>query len=146
MLDREAIRQRIEEIQRRRSFLEDYVGELLEEFTQDVAHYELALRHIQIAIQACLDIAKHIVAAKSFERPKELKETFLVLGKMKVISQDLAEKLSEATGVRNILVHSYLEVDLNEIYSHIQNDLPDFDKFVDEIGEYLKKEGGEESV
>ena len=146
MLDREAIRQRIEEIQRRRSFLEDYVGESLEEFTQDVAHYELALRHIQIAIQACLDIAKHIVAAKSFKRPKELKETFLVLGKMKVLSLGLAEKLSEATGVRNILVHSYLEVDLHEIYKHIQNDLSDFDKFTDEIGEYLKKEGGEKYV
>lgn len=140
MLDKEAIKQRIEEIQRRRSFLEDYIGEPLEEFTQDVAHYELALRHIQIAIQACLDIGRHIIATKSFERPKELKEVFLVLGKKGIISQALAKRLSEATGVRNILVHSYLEVDLRRIHQIIQEDLPDLDKFVDEIGEYLKKE------
>lgn len=109
MLDEEAIKQRVEE------------------FTQDAAHYEAALRHIQIAVQACLDIGRHTIAAKSLERPKEL-------------------KLSKATGVRNILVHSYLEVDPRKVYKIIQEDLPDLDKFVHEIGEYLKKEGGERDV
>lgn len=146
MLDKEAIKQRIEEINRRRSFLEDYVGEIFEEFTQDANHYEAALRHLQVAIQACLDIGKHIIASKSFERPEELKQIFLVLGKKGIISQTLAEQLSEATGVRNILVHSYLEIDLHRIHRIIQEDLSDLDKFVDEIGEYLKKEGGEENV
>lgn len=140
MLDQNAIRQRLEEIQRRRSFLEDFVGDLFEEFAADPSYYELALRHIQIAIQACLDIAKHIVAAKSFERPKKLKEVFLILGKQKIISENLAEKFSEATGMRNILVHSYLDVDLKRVHKVIQEDLGDFDQFVYEIGEYLKKE------
>lgn len=140
MLDREAIESRVSEIRRRRSFLEDYVGEPFEEFTEDVSRYEAALRHIQIAVQACLDIARHIIAVKRFGLPEEMRESFSVLAEQRVLSEGLAERLKYAASVRNILVHSYIDIDPQIIHKIIQEDLPDFEKFVDEIGEYLEKE------
>ncbi len=141
MLDREAIESRVSEIRRRRSFLEDYVGEPFEEFTEDISHYEAALRHIQIAVQACLDVARHIISVKRFGHPKEMRESFSVLAKQGILSEGLAERLTHAASVRNILVHSYIDIDPHIIHKIIQEDLPDLERFVDEIGEYLKKEG-----
>lgn len=140
MLDREAIGDRISEIRRRRSFLEDYMGEPFEEFTEDVSHYEAALRHIQIAVQACLDIARHIIAVKRFGLPEEMRESFSVLAEQGILSEGLAERLKHAASVRNILVHSYIDIDPQIIHKIIQEDLSDLERFVDEIGEYLRKE------
>lgn len=137
MVDIEAIKQRIEEIQRRRSLLDDFVSMSYDEFSQDVNIYEAACRHLQVAVQACLDIAKQIIASNGFDRPEELKESFSILAKKNVITNDLAARLKDATGVRNILVHSYLDVDLNEIHKILKNDLKDFDDYVVQIGTYI---------
>lgn len=116
VFDLEAITTRVAEIRRRRSFLEDFIGIEYEDFVPSypldrALEYYAALNHIQIALQACIDIGKHIVAVKNFERPKEIKETFQILAKNKIISKELAEKFEKATGVRNILVHSYIDID-----------------------------------
>jgi len=148
MLDREAITTRVAEIRRRRSFLEDFIGIDYEDFIPSepldrAIEYYAALNHIQIALQSCIDIAKHIIAVKNLERPKEIRDSFTILSRHKILSRELAEKFVQATSVRNILVHGYEDIDPHKIHSIIQNDLPDFEQFVVELGEYLKKEGGE---
>lgn len=138
VLDKRAILERLDEIRRRRSFLEDYVGETYEEFSGDRSRYELALRDLQVGIQACLDIASHFISARGQERPEETKEYFSILAKEGVITDELAQRLAEAAAVRNILVHSYLQIDLRKIYKHLQEDLPDFDEFVAATSQYLQ--------
>lgn len=138
-VDREALENRLNEIRKRRSFLEDYVGMPKDEFISDRSKGELALRDLQVAIQACLDIAKHIVATANFRTPENVKEMFLILAENKIISKDLAKNLQNATGLRNILVHSYLDVDLEKVHEHLQKRLSDFDKFTKNIEGFLRK-------
>lgn len=142
MIDRKAITERIREIERRRSLLEDYAEMSYEEFVSDFSTYELAIRHLQVAIQACIDIGKHITAVKNFEPAPQSSQVFTVLARHRVIGKELAKRLNAAGGTRNVIVHSYLEIDLSIIYDIIRKDLPDFEQFVYEIGEYLKKESG----
>lgn len=137
MLDKLAVKQRVEEIQRRRSLLVDYKEMDFEEFSSNIKHYELAIRHLQVAIEACLDVAKMLISANGFDRPLDLRESFGVLAKKGVIKPDLAKRLTKAVGLRNIVVHSYPETDLNYIYEAIKNDLSDFDAFVESIENYL---------
>lgn len=140
MLDRAVIEDRIKEVRKRRKLLEKYARMSLEKFSSDLEIYELALRHLQVVIQACIDIGKHIGAVKNFEAPEQSSKIFSVLAKHKIIDRDLAMRLNKAGGVRNILVHEYLGVDLKKIYEHLQEDLSDFDHFVIEIGKYLEKD------
>ena len=118
--------------------MEKYSQMSFETFSANLETYELALRHRQVVIQACIDIGKHIAAVKNFEAPQEASKIFSVLAKHKIINKSLAQRLNKAGGVRNILVHEYLGVDLKKIYEHLQKDLPDFDQFVVGIGQYLK--------
>ena len=142
MLDREAIDNRIRIIRRYRLILEDFKESPLEIFTEEFGlEFNAILRYLQVAIQACIDIAKHIIAAKNFEGPKDdLKEVFLILAKHKVLPEALAERLAKATGMRNVIVHSYVQIDPKLIHDAVQNNLTDFDKFVVAIGEYLERE------
>jgi len=47
--------------------------------------------------------------------------------------------VKSAVGFRNIVVHSYLEVDLEKAHTFIRNELVDFDLYTQAIYEYLKK-------
>jgi uncharacterized protein YutE (UPF0331/DUF86 family) len=100
-----------------------------------------AERHLQIAIQACLDIANHIVSSFGLERPaQETSEVFTVLAKEKIIPGSLAKRLVEATGYRNVIVHDYIDVDRHITYTNIQQRLPDLSEFAKYIERFLEKQ------
>lgn len=142
MLDKVKVNEKLRIIERERSLLEDYLDMPFEEFVaEDNIHsYYGALHHLQIALQAVLDIGQHIIAQKLFESYSENKEVFRILAGKGVISRETKKIFEAAIGARNILVHRYEKVDPKIIHGIIQNNLSDFDRFVVEIGEYLKKE------
>lgn len=139
MLDPYRIRTRIEEINKRLTVLNSEFKPLAEkELTGDEERNAAAERYLQVAIQAALDIANHIIASSSLERPsKESSEVFGILAKEKIISENLSEDLIAATGYRNVLVHEYLEVDRHRTYDIIQNHLSDLSEFAKYIEEFL---------
>ena len=69
MLDTYRIERRIQEIHKRLKKLNDKFKPLREsEFVKDDSLNAEAERHLQTAIQACIDIANHIVASLGFKR------------------------------------------------------------------------------
>lgn len=139
MLDIYKIRTRLEETRKRLSLLKKDFRPLAEEkLTTDENLYASAERHLEVAIQSCLDIANHLVAALGLERPKkEAGEVFLTLAKEKIISQNLAAVMKKILGYRNILIHEYLEVERHQTYLNIQKGLEDLERFGKEIEEFL---------
>lgn len=142
MLDKVKINEKLRIIERERSLLEDYLGMPFEEFGAEgnIHSYYGALHHLQIALQAVLDVSQHINAQKFFESYSENKDIFRILAGKGVISKETKKIFEAAIGARNILVHRYEEVDSKIIHGIIQHHLSDFDKFVVEIGDYLEKE------
>ena len=141
MLDTYRIRTRLEEIRKRIKILEKEFKPLAEEkLVTNENLYAAAERHLEVAIQACLDIANHFVSALGLERPgKEASEVFLTLAKEGVISKKLARVMKSAVGYRNIIIHEYLEVERHFTYQNIQEGLSDLVRFGKEIEGFLKK-------
>lgn len=81
-------------------------------FVSDPLIYGNAERYLQLAIQAVLDISHHIVADRNLPLPADSKSLFDLLARQKVVSRGLSVKLAAMAGLRNILVHDYLEIDL----------------------------------
>lgn len=139
MLDKLAVENRLNEIQKRRVLLENYVGMDSSTFCLNFDDHELALRHLQVAIEACVDVAKIIISSNGFKKPLDIKNYFDSLAEEKIIGKGLAEKLKSAVGFRNIVVHSYLDIDMEKAYAFIHNDLLDLDLYVEAVYQYLKK-------
>lgn len=86
-------------------------------------------RWLQIAIEACIDVAFSVVAAHEWTPPDTARAAFVTLGAHGMISADLALRLSSAAGLRNILVHEYVAVDLERIARIVREDLGDLRAF-----------------
>jgi len=141
MLDIYRIRTRIQEIRKRILELEkQYKGIVKSKFIKDTRLIAAAERNLQVAIQACLDIANHIVAALGFERPVEATtEVFNTLGNEGVIPESFVGTMKKMIGYRNILVHGYLIVDPNKTHEYIQHKLVDFSTFAKHIERFIEK-------
>ena len=62
--------------------------------------------------------------------PSDYKEIFTLLATHRVVSRPLARKLAAMAGMRNVLVHDYMELDLGLVYRTLRNDLGDFERFI----------------
>lgn len=78
----------------------------------DVREARFVEHTLQIAIQAVLDTASHIVSDGRLGEPRTNRELFDLLERAGWIDPALAESLRDMAGFRNVLVHGYDTVDL----------------------------------
>lgn len=94
--------------------------------------------HVQVAVQGAIDVANHIIAEDSPWTPEDYGSTFTTLARMGVIDASLAERLRDAAGLRNVIVHLYLEVDIERLLSALDH-LDDLEEFSTAIEAYLTR-------
>lgn len=80
-----------------------------------------------------MDIAGYLIAQLSLASPDTPENMFVILGREKVLSAELADRMTGMVRFRNILVHDYLEIDSSIVYEHLDAELSDFDQFAAEI-------------
>ena len=108
-----------------------------EEFLADEMLKAAAERNVQVAIQSILDICNHIVADMKLEVPDEEKQAFQIMAAHQLISQALADTLGSMAGMRNVLVHEYLEIDHDRLYSVMTNRISDFEELITAVVKLL---------
>lgn len=86
-------------------------------------------RWLQVAVEACIDVAYHVVADRGWTPPDTARAAFLVLATHGIIDPELAERLGAAAGLRNVLVHDYVAVDLELLARAVRQDLDDLRRF-----------------
>jgi uncharacterized protein YutE (UPF0331/DUF86 family) len=95
--------------------------------------------YLHTAIEACIDIGNHIISSAGLRAPRDYRDVFNVLEENDILSEQMAIKLRQMTGLRNRLVHLYWEVDDKLIFQYIQTNLDDFEQFIHEIVEILNR-------
>jgi uncharacterized protein YutE (UPF0331/DUF86 family) len=91
----------------------------------------LAAQHaIQLAIQVCIDIGAHLIAELGPKMPADYRGVFAAL-EGEGLNADLASRLADAAGMRNVLVHGYLDVDDEAVWGALEHldDLREFARF-----------------
>ena len=89
-----------------------------------------AERQLQVAIQAVIDVGNHVISDMDLGVAKDYKDIFRILAKNRIVSAALSRRLAAMTGLRNVLVHDYLDVDLKIVYRILKKDLADFETFM----------------
>lgn len=96
---------------------------------------------LQIAIQAALDVASHVVSDRTLGEPNTNRELFELLVRHGFITPELGATLSRMAGFRNVLVHGYDDVDLAIVEDVVRHRLGDLLEFVDAINKWLRTAG-----
>jgi len=101
-----------------------------ESLESDVRERRFVEHTLQLAIQAALDIASHIVSDERLGEPQTNRELFDLLERAGWIETSHAGALRNMAGFRNILVHGYDDVDVSVIRSILDHHLGDLAAFV----------------
>jgi uncharacterized protein YutE (UPF0331/DUF86 family) len=102
----------------------------LQEFLSSLDLQEIILFNLQMAIQFCIDIASHIISDEGLGLPGSTNEMFYTLQENGYIPEDVADKMVAAVGFRNLVVHEYTRVDLEEVYRISQENVDDLIEFL----------------
>lgn len=136
-----------EKIEKLFSELDEYLLSLNELKTLPLSDYVKEKRNIysgryllQISIETCINIGNHLISTGKLGLPKEYADTFRILAKSEIISNELVDKLILMTRFRNRIVHLYWNIDDEFIKKIIETNLEDFYLFQKEIKAYLKKQ------
>lgn len=80
---------------------------------------------MQLAIQAALDAASHIVSDERLGEPETNRALFDLLVQAGRLAEPLAASLRDMAGFRNVLVHGYHDVDLGVVEDVLRHHLDD---------------------
>jgi uncharacterized protein YutE (UPF0331/DUF86 family) len=88
-----------------------------------------AERWTQVAVEACVDLAHHLIADRGWSTPATHRDTFRILATQGVLDEHLAERMAGWAGLRNILVHLYLDVDHGRLHEILRTELDDLSAY-----------------
>lgn len=141
MIDHATIQRRLAYIQTALQELRAYRACHFDEFKQDRRTHNAAAYQLQTAVEAVTDIANHLVAALGLGQPKERADSVMLLAQAEILPNDLAKRLKTAIGMRNKLVHGYVDLMLESLYRTLQEDLGDLEEFSRQIVRFLQSQG-----
>lgn len=101
-----------------------------ERIETDVREQRFVEHTLQIAIQAALDAASHIISDGRLGEPRTNRELFALLERAGMLEPSLGARLQEMAGFRNVLVHGYDTVDLGIVRDIVEHRLDDLLAFV----------------
>jgi uncharacterized protein YutE (UPF0331/DUF86 family) len=116
--------------------IETYLRELRalgrpEALRTDVREERFLTRTLQMAIEAALDVASHVVSDERLGEPATNRELFEILERNGWLPRPLAERLGDMAGFRNVLVHGYDDLDLDVVEDVLRHHLDDLLAFVE---------------
>lgn len=96
---------------------------------------EWALRYgLLESIQIVIDLSCHLAIHHNLGNAETYSDCIQLLGQYDIIDEELEERLMSMTGLRNILVHEYVAVDIDRLVSFLDH-LDDFAAFAKAISE-----------
>ena len=131
------IERRLDELNERLTRLQPLREKPRAEFDQDPYLRDIVERNLEIAAQCCIDISHRIISLEKAQKPQDYYEAIIRMGELAVLPADFARKLAPITGFRNILVHEYLSVDWDEVYSNLHQ-LHKLSQFMDHVKIWMK--------
>jgi uncharacterized protein YutE (UPF0331/DUF86 family) len=91
-------------------------------------HYKVE-RLFELLVLTASDILFHVLADYDLT-PDSYRNAFRLASECDLLPADLAERLQDAAGMRNVIVHLYQEIDYTILHTSIGSALRDFKQFV----------------
>lgn len=101
----------------------------------------LLLRAIERVLTQLVDLSvavnSHIVAATTGRAPTSYRESFSLAAEAGLIDSGLAAALQQAVGMRNLLVHDYVAIDVHRVAAAIPLAREQFDRYIRDVATWM---------
>ena len=108
------------------------------QYVENIRLKKAVERSLQVAVEACLDIGRRLIALEGFRYPEDNRDVFRVLAEEGVVPAEMLPSLLEMASFRNLIVHDYARIDDAKVYAILKKRLGDFGDFARAVVEYLE--------
>ena len=109
------------------------------DFQSDPRNAAAAESYLRRALEALLDLGRHILAKGCGRAPAEYKEVAAALARAQVLDQVRGTLMLELAGYRNRLVHFYDEISERELYDICTTQLGDIESVRDALLDWVRR-------
>lgn len=109
-----------------------------EALADDPDAFDLVSFNLMLAVQACVDVAGHLIADQRWPPAKDLSDSFHRLHEHHVIPRDLARALARAVGLRNVVAHVYAQADPELVHQAATTGIDDLERFSHAVAAWLR--------
>ena len=139
MVDVDLIRRKLSRLKMYLEQLAPLSKKSLKEYEKDVYVRYSTERLIQVIVECATDINNHVVVEKEQKPPEDYRQSFTKAADVKLISPKLSDNIKGSAGMRNVLVHEYMDIDDKMVYEAIPMTLKYYKEYLKQVNDYLKK-------
>lgn len=129
----DAVIQKIVSLQRCVARAREAHAEAGSRFQADQNLQDAAVLNVIRACDTAIDLANMVIRARRLGIPATTRESFLILGREKLIEPTLAQQLAKMVGFPNLAVRQYQELNLDIVEAVIRTGLDDLLSFADDV-------------
>ena len=129
MVNKDVIFEKIKNIQNSIRRIHEKTASGTPNLLNDMDVQDIIVLNLQRAVQSAIDLAAHVVSDEGLGLPDEIRDNFVILQKAEILSKELATKMKNMVGFRNIAVHDYTTIDAKVVQSILDTHLKDFEDF-----------------
>lgn len=106
-------------------------------FARDYAAQLLVERIVSQLVDLAAGVNAHVAAAGSGEAPPDARRSFVAVAALGMIDPALAERLGPSAGLRNVLVHAYVDLDLSRLVAAVPLAAEEYGEYVRQVARWL---------
>ena len=144
MIDHSVLARQVAAVRDAAERIREVLPAQIEAFVADRSAREIVTLNLFVALQECLSLASHWLADEGWEVPGTYAEVFRVLAERNVLDHDLAARMAEAAGLRNLIAHRYGALDWVRIHDIASHHVEDLLRFCDVLAD-AAGDGGDRS-
>lgn len=136
-LDDDVVRNKLDVIDRTRKTLLR-IGELTSDRLMNDAVVAAAVeRLLSRLVDLAVDTNTHVSAAVLQRAPGDYRESFDLAGEAGALTAELVERIKPSVGMRNTIVHEYVDVDYTIVASAVPLALETYGDYVQEVARFV---------
>lgn len=128
-MDRQVVEQKLESLRRCLVRIEQRCPASARLLADDLDAQDIVSLNLTRAVQLCVDLAAHAIARREMPAPDTMGQAFDSLSQAGFIPEDLARRLKQAVGFRNLAVHNYDAIDWGIVHAICTHHLDDFRRY-----------------
>lgn len=137
-IDIQLINRKIKLVSENLDLLKKYKNLTLDEYLNNEETKLIVERLLEKITGQIIDINYHILKEEYETTPTDYYNSFIDIGKNKIITEEFAIEMAKSTGLRNALAHNYEKIDDELVFNSIVTALNHVPSYLSKILEFLK--------
>ncbi len=121
----------------------DRIGAVdVDRFARDFSTQLVVERIVSQLVDLAAGINTHVLTTETGESPPDVRRSFTAVADTGLIDHDLAQRLAPSAGLRNVLVHAYVDLDLARLVAAVPLASEQYAEYVRQVARWVADRNG----